>query len=129
MTQRQANDLFNGPPVDMAQRYSNTTLLFCLTIFYTFPLPIMPFFAVAGTIFQYWLEKYLLLRRHRIPEQMGPTMAKTFSNMIPFFCFLYGMSLLIFTDILSDGDNIIGLIAFLVTIVILLFPIRSLINK
>ena len=65
LTQRQANELFMGPNVDMAQRYANTALLLFLTVFYCFPLPIMPALAFFGTVFQYWLEKYLLLRRHR----------------------------------------------------------------
>lgn len=86
LTQRQANLLVEGPPLDMAQRYANTMLLFCLTVFYTFPLPITPLFALGGTIFQYWLEKYILLRRHKIPEQMGATMAQVSSNMIPYLC-------------------------------------------
>ena len=84
LTQRQANDLFMGPNVDMAQRYANTALLLFLTVFYCFPLPIMPALAFFGTVFQYWLEKYLLLRRHRFPEQMGSVMAKTLSNSIPY---------------------------------------------
>jgi hypothetical protein len=42
LTQRQANALFEGPPLDMAQRYANTMLLFAMTVFYAYPLPIMP---------------------------------------------------------------------------------------
>ena len=85
MTQRQANTLYEGPALDMAQRYSNTMLLLCMGVFYVFPLPIISVICLFGGIFQYWIEKWLLLRRHKIPEQIGPTMAKVFSNMIPFF--------------------------------------------
>lgn len=46
LTQRQANLLFEGPPLDMAQRYANTMLLFCMTVFYVFPLPVMPLLAL-----------------------------------------------------------------------------------
>lgn len=42
LTQRQANALFEGPPLDMAQRYANTMLLFAMTVFYVYPLPVMP---------------------------------------------------------------------------------------
>jgi len=54
-------------------------------VFYAFPLPIISVICFFGGIFQYWIEKYLLLRRHKIPEQIGPTMAEVFGNMIPFF--------------------------------------------
>lgn len=85
MTQRQANQLYEGPALDMAQRYANTMLMFCMCVFYVFPLPVMPLLCFGGASFQYWIEKYILLRRHKIPEQLGATMAQVFSNMIPFF--------------------------------------------
>ena len=129
MTQRQANELFMGPPVDMAQRYANCALLLLLTVFYSFPLPIISVLAFFGTVFQYWLEKYLLLRRHRIPEQMGSTMARTFSNSIAYIWFLYGLSLFVFTNIMSDGKNFVGLIAFILCICFILVPVRMIIAK
>ena len=46
LTQRQANTLFEGPPLDMAQRYSNTMLLFCMAVFYAFPLPMISIIAL-----------------------------------------------------------------------------------
>ena len=129
LTQREANALFMGPNVDMAQRYANTALLLFLTVFYSFPLPIMPVLAFFGTVFQYWLEKYLLLRRHRIPEQMGSMMAKTLSNSIPYVCFLYGLSLFVFTNIMSNGTNFVGLIAFILSIWFILVPVRMILAK
>jgi len=130
LTQRQANHLFEGPPLDMAQRYANTMLLFLMTVFYVYPMPIMPLLTMCGVGFQYWVEKYILLRRHKLPEQMGSTMAEVFSNMIPFFCFIYGISLLTFSNILSEGDNsLIGLIAFIITLGYFFLPIRFLIKK
>lgn len=129
MTQRQANTLFEGPALDMAQRYANTMLLFLMTVFYTYPLPIMPLLTFAGAGFQYWVEKYVLLRRHKTPEQMGSYIAEVFSDMIPFFCFVYGTSILIFSDILSEGNTIlVGLIAFLFTLGYYFLPIRYLIQ-
>ena len=129
MTQRQANALFEGPPLDMAQRYANTMLLLCMTVFYAFPLPVMPLLTLGGSAFQYWVEKWVLLRRHKIPEQMGATMAQVFSNMIPFLCFLYGLSMFAFSDILSEGEAVIGLVAWIFTIIYLLLPVRVILQK
>jgi uncharacterized membrane protein len=36
MTQRQANQLFEAPPIDLPEQYANTILLFCMTFFYAF---------------------------------------------------------------------------------------------
>ncbi|CAI2369250.1 unnamed protein product [Moneuplotes crassus] len=128
LTQRQANILFEGPPLDMAQRYSNTMLLFCMAVFYVFPLPIISFICLFGAIFQYWLEKYLLLKRHKIPEQIGETMAQIFSNMIPFFCLLYGISLFCFSNALSGGKGWVGMAAFTITLLNIILPFRQLLD-
>lgn len=45
MTQKQANALFEGPPLDMAQRYANTLFLFSLTVFYVLPFPLISLIA------------------------------------------------------------------------------------
>jgi hypothetical protein len=129
MTQRQANTLYEGPALDMAQRYANTMLMFCMCVFYVFPLPVVSLMCFGGASLQYWIEKYILLRRHKIPEHLGATMAQVFSNMIPFFCFLYGISIFAFGDILSEQENTIGLIAFLCTLIYLFLPVRYIINR
>jgi len=100
-----------------------------MAIFYVFPLPVISIIAVFGGIWQYWIEKYVLLRRHKLPEQISATMAQVFSNMIPFFCFIYGISLYAFSDILSGGKAPIGLAAFLITLIYMLIPVRYCINK
>ncbi|CAI2378713.1 unnamed protein product [Moneuplotes crassus] len=128
LTQRQANELFEGPPLDMAQRYSNTMLLFCMAVFYVFPMPIISVISLLGALFQYWLEKYLLLKRHKVPEPFGETMAQIFSNMIPFFCLLYGTSLYIFSTVLSEGKGWIGLAAFVLTLLYMILPFRQILN-
>lgn len=129
LTQRQLNALFEGPPLDMAQRYANTMLLFCLTVFFAFPMPIVSLIALGGTIFQYWVDKWVLLRRHKIPEQMGSTMADVFINAFPLLCFLYGISIFVFSNELSGGRSYVGLAAIVLTIIYLFLPIRSVINK
>ncbi|CAI2378511.1 unnamed protein product [Moneuplotes crassus] len=128
LTQRQANELFEGSPLDMAQRYSNTMLLFCMAVFYVFPMPIISVISLLGALFQYWLDKYLLLRRHKVPEPFGETMAQIFSNMIPFFCLLYGTSLYIFSTVLSEGKGWIGLAAFVLTSLYMIIPFRQILN-
>lgn len=105
LTQRQANDLFEGPNIDMASRYAQTGLLLLIVSFYTPMQPILPIIALAGTFFQYWVEKYLLLRRYSIPEAMGSTMARFYAGIIPIAMLLYSISNYVFLRDLSDKKN------------------------
>ena len=123
MTQRQANKLFEGPPLDMAQRYADTMLLFSIVLFYAFPLPILSLLGVIGSCLQYYVEKWALLKRHKYPEQMGATMADVFSRMIPFFCLLYSLSMLVFMSELSGEINIFCLVFFFLILSYILIPI------
>ena len=68
LTQQQANELYEGPKLDMANRFANTSNLFLTTIFYTPLIPIAPIVAMLGTFFSYMIDKWMLVRRHSRPD-------------------------------------------------------------
>eukprot|EP00347_Sterkiella_histriomuscorum_P022863 403336874 len=137
MNQEEANLLWEGPPLDMANRYSNTANLFLTAIFFHPLLPISIPIAMVGFIFSYWIDKSLLLRRHKIPEQMSGLMAKFIANLLPYFAFLWSLNLLLFYRTLykeyyEDDPRqklivpyaIIGLTSFFI-----ILPVRTIINR
>lgn len=91
LCQRDANTLFENGPVDMAQRYATTMNLFLLVCFYTPLIPVSPLIGLMGGLASYWVDKSMLVRRHKMPEMMGSTMAKFFSNTVPYAMILYGV--------------------------------------
>jgi hypothetical protein len=128
LTQREANELFEGPKLDMATTYSKTGLLFLLVCLYTPILPILPLLALVGVFIQYWVEKYLLLRRYSVPEAMGSEMAKFYSSLIPYGMLLYAISNFIFLNELSDGKNDHGQWSLWFMIGYLILPVRIILN-
>ena len=128
LTQRQANDLFEGPALDIATTYAQSGLIFLLVSFYTPIVPILPFIAIVGVFFQYWIEKYLLLRRYSIPEAMGSTMAKFYASLIPYGMLLYAISNYIFLNDLSDGENTHGQWSLWFMIAYIVLPVRIILN-
>ncbi|CAI2383230.1 unnamed protein product [Moneuplotes crassus] len=100
LTQRQANLLFEGPQIDMAQRYSNSMLLLCLAMMYSYLFPIIPMLALFGVIFQYQIEKYLLLNRHKLPVQIGSTLSKFYVGFMPIMICVFGLSIYMFAKTL-----------------------------
>lgn len=64
MNQSEANELFKGNKLDMANRLSNTANLLLVCIFYAPMMPLAPIVGCFGMFLSYWIEKYLLLRRH-----------------------------------------------------------------
>lgn len=121
----------------MANRYSNTANLFLTAIFFHPLLPISIPIAVFGFLFSYWVDKILLLRVHKIPEQMSGLMAKFIANLIPYFAFLWSLNLLLFYRTLykeyyTDDPRhklIVPYVIIGVTSLSIILPIRTIINK
>ena len=130
LSQKDANPLWENGPVDMAQRYATTTNLFLLVCFYTPLVPVAPAIGCIGALVSYWVDKAMLLRRHKMPEMMGSTMAKFFSNLIPYSMILYGIGNHVFTQTLGTGDtNMISLGVIIFTVCYIFLPIRFCLNK
>jgi hypothetical protein len=56
--------LFEGPPLDLAQRYANNMKSFMVALVYAPILPAGLILCSIGILFEYWIDKALLLRRH-----------------------------------------------------------------
>jgi hypothetical protein len=126
LTQRQANKLFEPPEIDLPQQYANTILLFCMTFFYMLPCPIMPVLAFMGSFIQYWVEKWLLLRRCKTPSSIGESISILFITKLPYMMLLYAISMVLYESSLS-GIPIFGFIALF--IILVSTTIRALFNS
>ena len=91
ITQGEANQIWENPPVDMAQRYAN--YMKTLMIIFVFA-PIFPVGLLIGSIsmlLQYWMDKYLLLRRHARPPQLGPKISDNIMRCMPILILSYAV--------------------------------------
>jgi hypothetical protein len=130
LSQRQANFLFEGVEFLIAERYAKTMLLFLIVCFFSYPIPLIPFVAFGGSVFQYMVDKYLLLRRCKVPEQMGPSIAQTFSTLLPFGCVIYATSLLYFANInySNSSHRNLGISLLVLSVVYFFLPLNFLIK-
>jgi hypothetical protein len=68
--------------MDPALRYAQITKTIMLAFFYAYLLPLGVLFAIVGLSIQFWVEKYLLLRRDTKPPPVSHELAE---EMISFF--------------------------------------------
>ena len=92
LTQAQANELFEGPRVDMANLLSNTANMLLTAIFYAPLIPITIPIALVGMCFSYWVDKFNLFRIHRVPEMINGVLPIFFANLLPYFALLWSLS-------------------------------------
>lgn len=103
--------------------------LFLMVCFYTPLVPVSPAIGFVGALLSYWSDKIMLVRRHKMPEMMGATMAFFFSNTLPFAMILYGIGNHVFSQTLSGEQNWISLGVIIFTVCYIFLPIRYCLNK
>jgi hypothetical protein len=69
--QIQLNKKLEDPPFDFAQSYSYYLQMVYLISFYGYMIPLATPIILVYFIFQYWIDKYNLLRRFSSPVDMG----------------------------------------------------------
>ena len=120
----------------MADLFANTANLFLVAIFYSTLSPILIPIAAIGMAYGYCVEKFMLLRIHKVPEQMSSLMTIVISNLLPYFALIWSLAyVLLYREMILNGDGthdfnllILPLVTIGIVIVYILFPIRSAIN-
>jgi len=62
------------------------------SIFYSPLIPHSIPIALVGTIIDYWTNKYVLLRRSKMPDMFSELMATFFANFLPYVSFIWSIS-------------------------------------
>lgn len=68
--------------------------------------PLAPIIGCAGMFMSYWVDKYLLLRRHKRPEELSGELSLFFANIVPYCCLLQAFSMVLFSEeIVKEYNN------------------------
>ena len=94
LTQSEANEWFEGPPFDIAQKYANNLHTVLVSLFF---LPIVPFGIITGFIsllLVYMTEKFLLLRVYNAPVATGTDLNFGLYRFFDIILIIFSVSLL-----------------------------------
>ena len=89
-TQKELNELYEYPDMDIASKYSYITMTLYMSMFY---LPIFPFgvtFSLLGLILAYFLEKYNFTHNYKRPEMLNERLGEFYLNI--FICIIISYS-------------------------------------
>ena len=92
MTQSQANLLWEGTEVDMAQRYANIVKMLIVGFMFAPLFPLSLALAFGGVFLHYWADKYMLLRVHVRPKLFGKDLSDKMIKWIPVLLLVYCIS-------------------------------------
>ena len=81
-----------GNEFDFPFRTANSLLLFIMGLFYLPLLPLVIPITLVGSLITYWVDKILMLRRHRKPDPIGGEFSQFYMSIAPWILILYAFS-------------------------------------
>ena len=96
MNQKELNDLYEYPKMNVSAKYSYIGKTILMSFFY---IPIFPLgicISLLGFILGYWLEKYNLANMYKTPELLNRKMTEFYTNYFVLSFFVYGIGDYIF---------------------------------
>jgi len=129
LTQQEANSLMEDLPINMPNLSAGLMKTFLLSLMYA---PVLPFGLVigfVGTLLQYWVNKYMLLRRHCRPVRLSDELDEVMLQFVPLSCGAYAVSTCYFYYDLSSALYLPGAIGCCIVLVYLLSPLRTIVKR
>ena len=96
MTQREANDLFKGPEVDLADRFGNIIKTCFLSFFFAPISPIGPAIGIFALLVEAGVFNFMLVRIHCRPRAYNGKLVINAVQMFPWVILVYSVGILVF---------------------------------
>ena len=111
VSQAKANYYYQNEPIDIADCYSDLLVRFILALAYAPLLPVIVPITILGYLFDYIVNKYVLLRLSCRPKLLSEKITFKMMFFVKPAIVLYGLSILFFFKNLSESTRPIGIIA------------------
>jgi hypothetical protein len=106
MTQREAHNLFEEPELDLAVKNALLVKTMLLTAFFAPAVPFALIFAILGLILNYWVDKYLLLRRNIYPIALQNELCVNMIENIEWMGLMFGLGNILFILGLENSQGV-----------------------
>ena len=128
VSQMDANTMFENPPVDIAQIYANVAKTVLLTFCYAPLIPTGFLILGAGVLTEYWVSKYLQLRRHSWPKRLSGSLSAVMIQVMPWAVLLYSIMNYIFMIYLNPNQSQLAFIWMLIMLGYAFFPLDEILG-
>jgi hypothetical protein len=125
MRQVEAHDLYEGCAMDMASKYAVVSKTVLLTSFYASAIPFASIFSLIGLFLTYWFNKWVLLKRNILPNELGAQLQIAITHYIEWSAFLYALGSLFFYMNLTGSVNALLLIGIIISLSNIFLPMEA----
>ena len=113
ISQGKANLIFQNPEADVAAWYADIMIKFLLCLAYTPLLPLIVPIILLGFGLEYWIDKWLLLRRSCRPRLLNEKIAFSMIDFVKPALVLYGISILNFFQNINSDTRAVGIVSLI----------------
>lgn len=130
LTQHEVNRWFEGQMFDIAENYAYVTRTLFLCTWYASVAPLGLIFGMVGLVFNYWLDKYFLLRVTAFPQSQSEDIIKKIIDNLELLPYLYIFGTIEYNQRIIISYNLIefiwafvfyGLTSFSMTILLVIY--------
>lgn len=93
MIQKEANKIMEGVNMDPAYTYARIIKIYLQNVFFIPLLPITPWIALGAILINFWVQKYVLLRRAARPASIGFEITETCIFLVRLTPLVLGVSI------------------------------------
>ena len=113
-TQKELNDLYEYPDMDIASKYSYLYKTILMTMFYLPKFPLGVLISLLGLVFAYFLEKYNFTHSYKRPEMLNEKLGEFYFNFFICMSVSYSIGNYIFMKNILDDTTwpILNIICF-----------------
>lgn len=109
-TQQEANNWFEGNPIELSSKYAHAIKIMWLVGFYSPLIPTLFIHGFVALVFTYWMDKYLLFRRYARPSLLGGELNREMIELLEYFPLAMALGNLFFMRVLDNKGNLLPLL-------------------
>ena len=118
--QKELNEIYELPPMNVAAKYSYIGKTLLMSFLYVPIFPLGLGISLLGFILGYWLEKYNFSNMYKKPEMLNRQIVEFYSNYFVLILFVYGVGDYIFLNDVYEKKtwSLVNIIVFGVMIIL-----------
>ena len=125
--QKELNEIYELPPMNVAAKYSYIGKTLLMSFLYVPIFPLGLGISLLGFILGYWLEKYNFANMYKKPEMLNRQIVEFYSNYFVLIFFVYGIGDYIFLHDVYE-KNIWSLVNIIVFGVLIILPYHQILS-
>jgi hypothetical protein len=128
LTQREANHIMEDFNYDVGKRYAEVLESMWFTFLYVPLIPMGAFLTAIGTGLYYWVDKYNLLRRSSVKENVSGKLSITALTFLDLVLVFFALGQIIFDYFLRHHVNTASIVQLVVAVIYICLPLNKIID-